>query len=61
MVGKIIAIFCAIEVKEEAWNENKKLDKRETAQFNFINWIKNNGGVGAFCNSATKLKEIFKI
>jgi hypothetical protein len=61
MVGKVLAIFTAIEVKKEDWNESKKLDKRETAQSNFINWIKNNGGVGGFCNCVNKLKDIFKI
>lgn len=58
MVGQAIAIFTAIEVKKEDWNENKKLDKREQAQNNFINWIKNNGGIASFCNCAHKIKDI---
>jgi len=59
MIGKTVAIFTAIEVKKEDWNINKKLDKRETAQMNFINWIKNNGGIAGFCNCVQQLKEIF--
>lgn len=58
MVGKTLAIFTAIEVKKEAWNENKKFDKRETAQSNFIEFIKLMGGFAGFANSQNKLKEI---
>lgn len=61
MVGKTIAVFTAVEVKKEAWDENKKFDKRETAQNNFINFIKNNGGFAGFCNCKDKLKNIFKM
>lgn len=58
MVGTTVAIFTAIEVKKEAWNPNKKLDKRETAQNNFIQWVINNGGIASFCNSIDYLKGI---
>ena len=60
MVGQSVAIFTAIEVKREDWNPEKKLDKREKAQLAFITWVKNQGGVAAFCNSVDKLKDIFK-
>ena len=59
MVGMTLGIFTAVEVKKEAWNPNKKLDKRETAQNNFINWVRSMGGIAGFANSVDKLKEIF--
>lgn len=59
MVGKTVAIFTAIEVKKEDWNHNKKLDKRETAQFNFIQWVNENGGIAGFVNCVSNLKNIF--
>ena len=58
MVGKDVAVITVIEVKKEAWNPDKKFDKRETAQSNFITWIKNNGGLGGFVNCAEKLEYI---
>lgn len=60
MVGKTLGVFTAIEVKKEDWNENKKLDKREQAQSNFITWVKSLGGFAGFCNDAIKLKDILK-
>ncbi len=58
MVGQTIGVFTAIEVKKEDWNPDKKLDKRERAQNNFINWVKINGGIAGFANSISKLHEI---
>jgi len=60
MVGKTVAIFTAIECKEECWNEDKKLDARETAQQAFIIWIKANGGFAGFANSIDKIKSILR-
>lgn len=60
MVGKTIAVFTAVEVKKEEWNLDKKLDKRETAQNNFINWIKSQGGFAGFANHIDSLKNILK-
>ena len=60
MVGKTVAIFTAVEVKKEAWNPDKKFDKRETAQNNFIQWVKSMGGLGGFANSVPMLKDILK-
>lgn len=58
MVGRELGIFTAIEVKKEAWNPEKKLDKRERAQQAFITWVKAMGGYAGFANSVDKLKEI---
>lgn len=60
MVGKTIAIFTAIECKEENWKDDKKLDARETAQQAFINWIKANGGFAGFAQNIDKLKTILR-
>ena len=60
MVGKRIGIFTAIEVKKEDWKFDKKLDKREIAQLNFINWVNAHGGMAGFANNVEKLKEILK-
>lgn len=58
MVGQVVGIFTAIECKKENWNENKKFDKREIAQSNFITWIRSLGGIAGFANSVDKLKQI---
>lgn len=60
MVGKNIGVFTAIECKKEAWNKNKKLDKKEQAQKNFIDWVKYLGGIAGFANSAEEVKKIIK-
>jgi len=60
MVGKTVAIFTAVEVKKEDWSPDKKLDEREIAQLNFINWVKANGGFAAFINKLDNLLNIFK-
>ena len=59
MVGQIIGVFTAIEVKKEDWNPGKKLDAREKAQNRFISWIVSQGGFAGFCNSVENLKNIF--
>lgn len=58
MVGKTLGVFTAFECKEASWNENKKLDKREIAQKNFIDWVKANGGLAGFINTIDKIKFI---
>jgi len=58
MVGQTVGIFTAVEVKKEAWNPEKKLNPRETAQFNFINWVKTQGGYAFFANNIDKLNEL---
>lgn len=58
MVGQTIGVFTAIEVKKEAWKEDKKFSGRERAQDAFIKWVKSMGGYAGFANSVDKLKEI---
>ncbi len=60
MVGQTLGVFTALEVKKEAWNPEKKFDKRETAQSAFITWVKAQGGIASFIESVDRLKEIIK-
>ncbi len=50
LIGLYQGRFIAIEVKREGWKFNPN-DKREVAQLAFIDWIKNNNGLAAFCAS----------
>lgn len=52
--GKIVAVEC----KEENWNENKNFDARETAQKNFIEFVKARGGLAGFASSVISFKKI---
>lgn len=56
MVGTVIGVFVAVEVKKEAWVYRG--DKREVAQLNFINWVKMRGGIAGFCNSVEDFKKL---
>jgi len=60
MVGQMVGVFTALEVKKQDWNENKKLDAREIAQKNFIDWVISCGGIASFINSVDKLNTIFR-
>ena len=60
MVGKTIGVFTALEVKKAGWKNNKKLDARETAQNNFLQWVLSKGGIAAFINSVDQLAGVFK-
>lgn len=52
--GRIIAI----EVKSGNWNPNKKLDKHELYQKNFLDFVQSKGGVAGFCKSVDDLKKL---
>lgn len=60
MVGSVVGVFTAIEVKKENWDIDKKFDKREKAQNNFLSWILENGGLAGFCNNIDQLKDILR-
>lgn len=60
MVGRTLGVFTAVEVKEEAWNPNKKFDERENAQHNFIKWVISKGGYAGFVHKVDILKDIFR-
>lgn len=50
MVGKKVGVFTACEVKEEGWKFRGK--PRESAQKNFIDWVRARGGFAMFAQSA---------
>ena len=56
MVGKKIAVFTAVEVKQP----NTKVDARYKAQKKFIDQVTQDGGLGAIINSLESLKKLFK-
>lgn len=58
MIGKKIAVFTAIETKESTWNPNKKLDEREVAQKNYIDYVLMRGGFAGFANSVDSFLKI---
>ena len=60
MVGEEIGVFTSIEVKKSDWNPEKKFDKREQAQYNFIKWVRSLGGYAGFCHNVDKLNEIIR-
>lgn len=60
MVGKTIGVFTAVEVKKEDWNCDKKLDKHETAQNNFLSFVKSCGGFAGFANTLESLVLILR-
>lgn len=51
MVGRVVGVFTAPEVKHSGWNHNKTLDKRERAQLKFMNIVVRAGGIAGFCTS----------
>lgn len=57
MVGKMIGVLTAIEVKKEGFVYND-CDKRQRAQKNFIEWIKLRGGVAGFVSSNEDFKKL---
>ena len=60
MVGQVLGVFTAVEVKKEAWKEDKKFDKREIAQNNYITWVKSLGGYAGFASHIDNLKIILR-
>lgn len=60
MVGQTIGVFTALEVKKPSWNSTKKFDDREVKQDNFIQWVRNMGGIADFINNVDKLNDILR-
>lgn len=58
MVGKTIGVFTAVEVKNPDWNPNKKLDQHETAQANWLAWVRSMGGIAGFVNSLDSFRKL---
>lgn len=60
MVGKILAVITAVEVKEPSWVRNVS-DPKENAQEAFTQWIRRNGGFGGFANSIEAFRKIIGV
>lgn len=58
MVGKMVGVFTAVEVKAHGWKAPK--GARELAQSNFIEWVKIRGGIAGFCQSVDDFKELIR-
>lgn len=59
MVGKKVAIFTAIEVKEPNWKFTGT--EREVSQEKFINWVRLHGGISSFCKSVDEFTQLLQI
>lgn len=57
MIGKIIGVFTAVEVKSSNWRYNPN-DERTIAQQNYINVVWQNGGLGGFAWDDASLNKI---
>lgn len=57
MVGHLLGVFCAVEIKREGWVY--KHIPREVGQLNFIEWVAFKGGRAGFCNSLESFKAFF--
>lgn len=60
MVGKTLGVFTAVELKDENWNPNKKLNSHEEKQNNFLQFVISKGGIAGFVNKVDDLKDIFR-
>lgn len=57
MVGQLIGVFVAVEVKAEGWHPSV-VSSHEQAQRNFTNWVKARGGKADLCNSVDSFLQI---
>lgn len=60
MVGKTVAIFTAIEVKDEDWKPSLN-NPRERAQQAFCEWVKRAGGYAGIVNSIESFRKIIRV
>ena len=56
MVGKTVAVFTALEIKEADWKYSG--DEREVAQKKFIDLVNNSGGIASFIKSVEQVKQL---
>lgn len=59
MVGQVVAVFTAVEVKDHDWKFSIK-DLRAVAQQVFIDWVKAHGGLAGFAKSVDDLRKILR-
>jgi hypothetical protein len=58
MVGQTVAVFMAIETKNEKWK--RVSGAREEQQQQFISVVKGHGGIGGFVNNSSQVKSIIQ-
>ena len=56
MVGKTVAVFTALEIKEADWKYSG--DEREVAQKKFIDLVKSSGGIASFIKNVAQVKQL---
>lgn len=59
MVGKVLGVFTAMEVKREGWKFSPNM-KHEQAQLNFLKWVICHGGLAGFAPSVDSAIEIIE-
>lgn len=59
MVGRTLAVFTAVEVKDSDWKYSTS-DKRAVAQKNFIEWVLAMGGFAGFAKSVEEFRAILR-
>lgn len=60
MVGRMVAVFTAVEVKKEDWKYNPK-SNHEVAQQAFIDLVRSAGGLAGFATSTEDYKRIITL
>lgn len=61
MLGRKLAVFCAVEAKHSDWSLLKTLDERERAQKAFIDLVIAGGGKAGFVNDPSQLYRIMAL
>jgi len=56
-VGRLIAVFTAIECKREGWRYSAS-DERTQAQQRFIEFVQNHGGIAGFCSDPNNIPRL---
>ena len=59
MVGSVLGVFTAVEMKAEGWYYHPK-DKHENEQKHFIDIVNNNGGMAGFAQSIDDFYKIIR-
>jgi hypothetical protein len=57
MVGRTVAVFTAVEIKEPGWTHSPK-DKRANAQKAFTDWVKACGGFAGIVDSVEAFRKM---
>ena len=60
MVGQIVGVFTAVEVKHSGWTPDHKFTARETAQNKFIETVVARGGFAGFAASVADYKKVIE-